>query len=194
MCAPWLGLVFWSVAGAQQREPAFEVYGLTGGYFHANVSINHAWKPQYGAGILAPLSRNWAVLFDVTTSSLGIDMQGFGGEFARERRVVLMPSVVRLWRRDRFSIYAGGGLGFEHERQHTRFRAPIGYDANGRPLAVGDLQDFRSTRTDTTLLLRVGTTVSLTRSVVLRSGYSWFPRYIDERPSMSAEFGFGYRF
>lgn len=56
----WL-LLQSAVALAQQREPAFEVYGLTGAYFHGNLSIARKWKPQFGAGAMAPLSTNWGI-------------------------------------------------------------------------------------------------------------------------------------
>ena len=200
-----LAAVFWLLqpvmARAQQREPAFEVYGLTGAYFHSYPSIARQWKPQFGGGVMAPLGRNWGALFDVTTSALeaswnhdGRPGTDPGSSFTRERRIVLMPSLVRLWRRDRFSIYAGGGLGFDHDRQHSRLRPIVGHDANGQPVLADDFQNTSSTGTDTTLLLRAGAIVSLTRTVVVRAGYSLLPGYIDEKPSMSFEFGVGYRF
>jgi opacity protein-like surface antigen len=91
-----------------------------------------------------------------------------------------MPSLVRLWRRDRFSIYAGGGLGFEHHRQYSRLRPIIGHDANGQPVLADDFQNTSSTGIDTTLLLSAGAIVSLTQTVVVRAGYSLLPGYIDE--------------
>ncbi len=39
---------------AQQREPAVEVFALTGGYFHGNQSIASEWRPQFGAGNYRP--------------------------------------------------------------------------------------------------------------------------------------------
>jgi hypothetical protein len=186
---------------AQQREPAFEVYGLTGAYYHGNISVARDWKPQFGAGLLAPLGRNWGALLDVTTSVVtaywnldGTPVESGGDNFARERRVVFVPSFVRLWRRERFSIYAGGGLGFEHERQHSRVVPVIGRDDNGQPILGAGPQEYRVTRTDTTLALRFGTLVSLTDRVVLRGGLTLLPRYIDESASTSFEFGIGYRF
>ncbi len=55
---------------AQQREPAVEVFGLTGGYFHGNLSLRHDWRPQFGGGVLLPLGRSWAALFDAATSKV----------------------------------------------------------------------------------------------------------------------------
>ncbi len=111
---------------AQQRQPSFEVFGLTGGYFHGNRSASHEWNPQVGGGVLAPLGRRWAALFDVTTSAVegNPSVDGY-----RVPEAALIPSVVRMWRRDRFSIYAGVGWGFEHERQHYRVRPIIGREA-----------------------------------------------------------------
>jgi hypothetical protein len=164
-----------STVSAQQRDPAFEVYALTGAYFHSNVSVAQEWKPQFGAGVLAPLGRKWAAMMDVTTSTVEATYQP-GDRYAHERRVVLMPAFVRLWRMDRVSVYFGGGVAFEHERQRNSMSASL------------------FTRTDRTLHARVGTIVSLTRRVVARTGFSWLPRYIDEKPSSSFEAGVGYRF
>jgi hypothetical protein len=193
-------LAYCAAAPAQQREPVFEIYGLTGAYFHGNLSIARQWRPQFGAGALAPLGRNWGILFDVTTSAVearwnpdGSAEESRESNFARERRVALMPSIVRLWRRERFSIYAGGALGFEHERQRSRVRPTVGHDANGRPILADNFQDAESTRTDAMLVLRFGTLVSLAPKVVLRGGFSWLPRYTDERASSSLEIGVGYR-
>ena len=43
-------------------------------------------------------------------------------DLTTQRLIAILPSFVRLWRRDRFSIYAGGGLGLEHQRQHIRYQ------------------------------------------------------------------------
>ncbi len=184
---------------AQQRQPSFEAYGLTGAYFHGNLSASHEWKPQVGGGVLAPLGRKWAALFDVTTSAVegNPSVDGFpvpeSGNFVKERRVALIPSVVRMWRRDRFSIYAGAGWGFEHERQHYRVRPIIGRDANAGAI-LGEPTEGRANRTDAMLALRIGGLISLTPKVTFRAGYSLLPRYIDESASKCFEVGIGYRF
>lgn len=184
---------------AQQRNRAFELYGLTGGYFHGNLSASHEWKPQAGGGVLAPLGRNWAVLFDVTTSAVDGDLSvdGFrapdSGNFVKERRVMLVPSAVRMWRRDRFSIYAGAGWAYEHERQHYRIRPIVGREADDRAI-LGPPTEGRARRTDAMLALRFGGLVSLTPKIVFRAGFSLLPRYIDEAASKSMEVGIGYRF
>jgi hypothetical protein len=185
---------------AQQRDPAVELYGLTGAYFHGNISLAHEWRPQIGAGILLPVGGNWGVIFDVTTSAVdgrfnidtGLSPQG--DNYAHERRLGLMPAFVRLWRRNRFSVYAGPGLGYEHERQHSRVRPVIARDDAGRPILADVHVDQHSTRTDGVLVIKFGALVSLTDRLVIRSGLSWLPRYIDEDPSASFEAGIGYRF
>ncbi len=185
---------------AQQRDPAFEVYGLTGAYFHGNQSAEK-WKPQFDAGLLAPLGKKWGALFDISTSAVerywkpdGLPGAGVEDNFQRERRVVLTPSVVRLWRRDRFSVYAGGGVGFEYERQRGRFRPIIDRDENNQPILADQFQEIHSNRTQRTLLLRTGVIVGLTRKIVVRAGFSFLPRYIDEDASRSLELGVGVRF
>lgn len=189
------------MALAQQREPAVEVYGIVGTYFHGNESIATEWKPQFGAGVLAPVSRDWGVLIDITTSSLeeywnfdGLPGANSGSNYTRQRRIIFMPSLVRLWRRDRFSIYAGGGLGLEYERQRNRFRSIIGRDENLQPILADGFQNTSASRVVGTLAARAGVVVSLTPTVVLRTGFSVMPRYIDARASRSLEFGVGYRF
>jgi hypothetical protein len=196
-----IGICQSGMAPAQQRLPAFEVYGLTGAYFHGNVSAAEEWKPQFGAGVLAPVGRNWAALFDVTTSAVeghwnadGMPGAGPGSNLFRERRVALLPSFVRLWRQERFSIYAGGGMGFEHERQNNRMRPIIGREPNGDPILADDFQNSRAVRTDAMLVLRLGTLVSVAPRVVLRAGFSLCPRYMDAKASKSLELGIGYRF
>lgn len=172
-------------AAAQQRQPAFEIYALSGGYFHGNLTVAHDWRPQGGTGILAPVGRRWGVLVDVTTSAIEGTSSPSSPVDARvrERRVTITPSVVHLWRRGRFSVYAGGGVGQEHERQHVRYR-PVG----------GPLVDAGWSRTDTTLLLRLGAIVSVSRKLVLRADFSVLPRYVDEAPSKGLTVGMGYRF
>lgn len=119
---------------------------------------------------------------------------GPNDNFSRERRVVLTPSLVRLWRRERFSLYAGGGVGIEQESQRTRLRPIIAHDENGQPILADEFQDISFNQTNGTLLLRGGTIVSLTRRAVFRVEFSLLPRYIDAAASKSVTVGFGYRF
>ncbi len=194
-------LILAASAAAQQKEPAFEVYGLGGLYFHGNLSVSYEWKPQFGGGVLAPVSRNYGLLTDITTSSVegfwnhdGFPIGGPGSNSAKERRIVLTPSFVRLWRRDRFSIYAGFGLGLEHERQRARARPIVSRGPNGEPVLGPDFRETATTRTDTMLVLRTGGLINISRRVVARIGFSLLPRYVDEAASKSVELGLGYRF
>ena len=128
--AATLQLCSWEPLCAQQRDPAVE-----------NVLKNREWKPQVGVGALFPVGSKWALMIDGVTSRLEVN-EGLHGpytdhsfsEFYRvnpgvqnndlttQRLIAIVPSFVRLWRRDRFSIYAGGGLGLEHQRQHIRYQ------------------------------------------------------------------------
>ena len=115
-----------------------------GTYYFGNsqhVLKNREWKPQVGVGALFPVGSKWALMIDGVTSRLEVN-EGLHGpytdhpfsEFYRvnpgvqnndlttQKLIAIVPSFVRLWRRDRFSIYAGGGLGLEHQRQHIRYQ------------------------------------------------------------------------
>lgn len=195
-------------AAAQQRRPAFELFGLTGGYAHGNLlvapqnnSLSPRWRPQVGGGVLAPLGRNWGALFDITTGAVeefwkwdGLPGAGPEDNHARVRRVTLNPSLVRLWRRNRFSIYAGGGIGFEHDRQKVRYRPILARDEQGRPVLAAEFTEDRRTETLASPALRLGVLLSLTQRLVFRSGFSYLRHYTDERGSGSLEAGIGYRF
>lgn len=80
-------------------------------------------------------------------------------------------------------MYAGAGVGQEHERSHARYR-----------VSAGPVVDARRARTDTTVLLRAGAIVSLGRTLVVRAEYFALPRYAEETPSMGLTIGAGYRF
>lgn len=187
---------------AQQSEPAVEVFALTGSYFHGNQATASRWRPQFGTGVIVPLGRRWATIFDVTTSAAETfwkqgsppGLAGPNDNVADERLVVLTPSLVWMWRRGRFSLYGGGGGGFEHIRRQMRFRPTIGHDENGLPILADEFQNTSSNRTHSTLLLRGGTIVSLTRRAVFRVEYSLLRKYIDERASSGVSVGIGYRF
>ena len=182
---------------AQQRKPAFEVYGLTGAYFHGNEGVQQ-WRPQFGAGVLAPLRPNWGLLCDVTTSAAKDSWYSFGQPQAdgviRERRIILTPSALRLWRRERFTVYAGLGVGWEHTRQRVKYR-PIVIDADtNQPIIADQFKERSSTDTRAAPLLRIGASISITRKTVLRTGYTVLKRYTDEVASHSFELGVGWRF
>lgn len=185
----------------QQRDPAIEIYGLTGVYRQGNLSVSSAWRRQFGAGVLLPVGRKWAGLADLTTTAVesnwvpgGSPLGPAGPNFSRERRIVLQPSIVRLWRRDRFTIYLGGGVGMEHQRQKNRIRPVVGHDENGAPIVADEFVGTETERTQATLLVRGGVLANLMPRVVFRVGFSWLPRYADESPSASVIVGVGYRF
>jgi hypothetical protein len=160
------------------------------------------WKPHVGAGALAPLGTKWGALLDVTTSAVegywnpgGMPgAAGLESNSSRERRVAFTPAIVRLWRRQHFSIYAGAGIGAELARQRSRTRPVIGFDSQGNPILGGNFVVTNTSKTEAMLVLRLGTLISLSPRVVLRAGFSVFPRYADETASKSFEFGIGYRF
>jgi hypothetical protein len=204
-------LLFGCSAGLRgdQREPAIELYGLAGGYVHGNMllspqhfSLPAQWRPQVGRGVLAPLGRRWGLLFDVTASSVadywkwdGEPGAGPGDNFARLRRISLFPSLVRLWRRERFSIYAGFGPGWEHNRESHRLRPIVARDERGRPVLADQFENRRASDTKLALYgLRLGCLFSLNRRVAARVGYSYLRRYADERGSTGIEAGLGWRF
>ena len=204
---------------AQQRDPAVEIYGLTGAYYFGNrshVLKGAEWNPQAGAGVLIPLGSSWAVLMDGVTSRLEVNEGSHGpyddhpySEFYRvnpdirnedvttQRLIAVLPSVVRLWRRDRFSIYLGAGFGFEHQRQLIRHR-PVDErehpDGSSRLVRAEGFVDSKDSVSTTALLFRAGLLVNLTPRVVLRGGYSHILGYLDTPASRSLEVGIGYRF
>ncbi len=207
MAAPALFVLLTTLtagADAQQREPAVEVFALGGAYLHGNVPMtpppSGQWRPQAGGGVLAPLGRNWAALFDVTASALeahwlwnGGLPGGPGDNFTRVRRITMFPSIVRLWRRDWFAVYAGAGPGFEHNRERSRFRPIVARDEQGRPVLAEKFESTPTTRV-APLGLRAGIIVSPGARLVVRACYSYLRRYSDASPSRGVEAGVGYRF
>jgi opacity protein-like surface antigen len=207
-CLTALAFLFAVESSAGQQEPAVEVFAIGGGYVHGNLllspqqsSIAPQWKPQVGGGVLAPLGRRWGALFDVTTSAVeahwkwdGLPGAGAGDNFSRVRRVSLIPSLVRLWRRERFSIYAGAGGGIEHDRERNLFRRIVARDERGQPVLAGEFETTHVNKTHGALALRAGAIVGLGRRIVLRAGYSYLRFYADEPGSTGLEVGAGYRF
>ena len=204
---------------AQQRDPAVEIYGLTGGYHFgnkSNVLKGGEWNPQIAGGILVPVGRRWAVMIDGVTNHLEVNEGPHGpyddhpfSEFYRvnpgvqnndvttQRLIAVLPSVVRLWRTDRFSFYAGGGLGLERQRQFIRFQPALPQEnPDGSSVLVRseEFSESRDTVSTLPLILRAGVLVSLAPRVVLRGGYSHILAYVDTFASRSLEVGVGYRF
>lgn len=207
----------WAPLGAQQRDPAVELYGLTGAYYfgnRANLLKGGEWNPQAAVGVLFPLGSRWAVLTDGVTSRLEVN-EGLHGphddhpysEFYRvnpgvrnedvtmQRLIAVLPSIIRLWRRDRFSIYLGGGLGWERQRQLIRYRPVREHpDGSGRLVRAEGFVDSRDSVSAVPLLFRAGMLVNLAPRIVLRGGYSHILGYLDTASSRSFEVGIGYRF
>lgn len=204
---------------AQQRDPAVEIYGLTGAYYFGNKSHvlkGGEWNPQIAGGILVPVGRRWAVMIDGVTSHLEVNEGPHGpytdhpfSEFYRvnpgvqnndvttQRLIALLPSIVRLWRWDRFSLYAGGGLGLERQRQLIRFQPALPQDnPDGSSVLVRseDFSESRDTVSTLPVILRAGVLVSLAPRIVVRGGYSHILAYVDTFASRSLEVGVGYRF
>ena len=204
---------------AQQRDPAVEIYVLTGGYYFGNrahVLKGGEWNPQFAGGILVPVGRKWAAMVDGFTSHLEVNEGAHGpyddhpfSEFYRvnpgvhnndvttQRLIAVLPSVVRLWRRDRFSFYAGGGLGLERQSQFIRYQpVDVLEDPDGSSVLVRseEFVESRDKVSTTPLIVRGGVLVSLARRIVLRAGYSHVIGYFDTAASRSLEVGIGYRF
>ncbi|MDE0101768.1 MAG: hypothetical protein OXN89_05260 [Bryobacterales bacterium] len=204
---------------AQQRDPAVEIYGLTGGYYFgnkSNVLKGGEWNPQFAGGILVPFGSRWAAMIDGVTSHLEVNEGPHGpyddhsfSEFYREnpgvqnndlttqRLIAILPSVVRLWRMDRFSFYAGGGLGLERQSQFIRYQPALPHEnPDGSSVLVRseEFVESKDTVSVTPFILRAGVLVSLAPRVVLRGGYSHVLGYFDTAASRCLEVGIGYRF
>ena len=217
--AATLQLCSWEPLCAQQRDPAVEIYGLTGAYYfgnRSNVLKGGEWKPQLGAGALLPLGSKWALMIDGVTSHLEVNEGPHNRytyhpftEFYREnpgiqnndvttqRLISVLPSVVRLWRRDRLSIYIGLGLGFEQQRQLIRYQPAYEHESPDGSRILVRSEEFVESRDVVSIMpfnLRAGVLMSLAPRVVLRAGYSQIVAYVDTAASRSLEVGIGYRF
>lgn len=134
-----LALSLMSAAGLPaQQAPGIELYGLTGGF--SNWISEGPIRPEFGAGVLLPFTKNWAVMADFT---VGVQRENqYKGRFARtyerefyarnpqlmdtetntRRYITLRPSAIRLWRYDKFTFYVGAGWGVEIERGHFKYQ------------------------------------------------------------------------
>ena len=114
-----------------------------------------------------------------------------------QRLISILPSVVRLWRRDRFSIYIGLGLGFEQQRQLIRYQPAYQRENPDGSRILVRPEEFVESRDVVSVIpfnLRAGMLMSLAPRVVLRGGYSQIAAYWDTAASKSLEVGIGYRF
>ncbi len=219
LAAITLHLCGWEPLRAQQRDPAVEIYGMSGVYYFGNsqhVLKNREWRPHFGVGALFPVRSKWALMIDGVTSHLEVNEGPHGPgtyhpftEFYRlnpgvqnndlttQRLVAILPSFVRLWRRDRFSIYAGGGLGLEHQRQHIRYQQAFPQEnPDGSTILVREEEfvDSRDAVSAMSMIFKAGILLNLAPRIVLRAGYSHVITYLDTPASKSLEVGIGYRF
>ena len=217
--AATLQLCSWEPLCAQQRDPAVEIYGLTGAYYfgnRSNVLKGGEWNLQLGVGSLFPLGSKWAVMIDGVTSHLEVNEGPHGpydghpfSEFYRvnpgiqnndvttQRLISILPSIVRLWRRDRLSIYIGLGLGFEQQRQLIRYQPALQQENPDGSRILVRAEEFRESRDVVSVMplnFRAGILMSLAPRVVVRAGYSQIVAYVDTAASRSLEVGIGYRF
>ena len=113
-----------------------------------------------------------------------------------ERLFAIPPSVARLWRRDRFCVYGGGGLGLERQSQYSRCHAAFpqeNLDGNSVLVCSEEFPDSRYTVSTFPLILRVGVLMSLAPRIVLRGGCSHILVYFDTFASRTLEVGIGHR-
>ena len=216
-----LGLLVAAVAPAQQAEPRFELYGLSG--FYSTGTRWAPFQPQAGAGVLVPLGRDWAVLVDATGDTRQTDLiELYEDTYRREfyernpeavdddvrlrRYATLRPSLVWMLRRHRFSVYVGAGMGFEWYQVRARFReVRHAHDDNGFlyedaeesvPVLVRDEQ--YTERDDwsrgTVLIARFGVIGDLAPRITVRAGYSCLMDDRDHSLAGAVEFGVGFRF
>ena len=193
---------------AQQRDTAIEVFVIGGPYAYGNLvvstqstTISPQWTSHVGGGVLVPWGKNWGALIDLTTSAVEVSWKwdgriGVGPDeiFNQVRRLSLVPSVVRLWRMGKVSIYAGGGLGVEHDRERNRFRPIVTRSETGQPLLADEFTETRVRKTRGALAFRGGVIVSLSPRFVARLGCSYLTSSADVGGSQGFETGIGYRF
>lgn len=103
------------------------------------------------------------------------------------------PSVVRLWRTRRFSVYAGAGSGLERDWERMRLRIFAIAAEPGRLLYEGPDQG-RGKNKLMFVNLRAGLIVGMGPRWVLRTGWRYARTYTDAPGSTAFEIGIGYRF
>jgi hypothetical protein len=158
------------------------------------------WRPQAGGGVLAPLGRNWAALFDVTASALeahwlwnGGLPGGPGDNFTRVRRIRCSPPSSGFGAATGSPFTPAPDQVSSHNRERSRFRPIVARDEQGRPVLAEKFESTPTTRV-APLGLRAGIIVSPGARLVVRACYSYLRRYSDASPSRGVEAGVGYRF
>ncbi len=216
-----LAILVAGVAPAQQSEPRFELYGLSGVY-----STGTRWapfQPQAGAGVLVPLGRDWAVLVDATGDTRQTDLiELYTDSYRREfyernpeavdddvrlrRYATLRPSLVWMLRQNRFSVYVGAGMGLEFYQVRDRFREvrhahnDSGFlyeDAEETvPVLVRDEQytEWDDWGRSTVLIAGFGVIADLAPRITVRAGYSFLMDDPDNSLAAAVEIGVGFRF
>ena len=219
----------------QQRDKAVELHAMAGAYFfgsNPNLLKNDHWAPQVTLGTLIRRSSKWGIMVDATFSDLRLS-EGLhhpetehptslfykanpgvpNEDRSRQKMLALFPSAVGLLRRDRFTVYFGGGMGIEHHRQTIRYREARALDEidiesvefrslveSGSVLVGNDyvrynaFSTLKDTVTNTALFVHGGILASLSDRITLRAGYCWILTYLDALPSQSLGAGIGYRF
>ena len=209
-----------------QRKPRIEMHGLLG--FYSTQVHSGRLKPEVGVGVLLPVGPKFAVLVDATAGVPRVnENQWKPGDpfdlqtvfYARNLHLfnvdedwrmvsTLRPSVVRTWRRDRYSIYAGVGLGLEFERNRWHYQRILQvFDEEGNAVGLESEDHLigKLLREDTftsgkrryvqkSLVVRSGVLVSLTPRVVVRAGYSYLINSVGDPLSGAIEASIGYRF
>ena len=209
---PLLTLLLLGPASAvgQNQDANLQIFFMGGPYSYGNLIISpqsspipKQWRPHIGVGTLwVPRGWNWGALVDLTTSTrefhwkwdLGTHAAGPNDNFSRVRRFSLVPSVVRLWRRETFSLYAGVGLGIEQDREQNRFRDIVSRDEAGQPIVADEFTETNIKGSQGVLVFRGGILIALTPRIGARFGYSYLRRYADHDPAQGIEVGIGYRF
>ena len=216
-----LALLVAAVAPAQQAEPRFELYGLSG--FYSTGTRWAPFQPQAGAGVLVPLGRDWAVLVDATGDTRQTDLielyadsyrRGFyernpeavDDDVRLRRYATLRPSLVWMLRQSWFSVYVGAGMGFEWHQVRDRFRevrhahndSGFLYEDAEETVAVL-VRDEQYTEWDywgrsTVLIARFGLIADLAPRITVRVGYSCLMDDPDNSLAGAVEFGVGFRF
>ena len=188
-------------ASAEQRKPALELYGLGNAFEWGELG----WRPELGGGMLAPIGRRWGLLWDVTgrwdartyhrpfVVYLNGRVDGQSQMSIRYSQLSLIPSVVRLWRRERLSVYAGAGLSYLIGWERSWFRGVVTADEEVLRRLGGEHRRSHL-ETGSALTFRSGVLFSLGRRAVLRTGWRHEFHGAALRCCAAIELGVGYRF
>jgi len=206
LAPPAEGQVLPDAVFVPDSEPTVEVFVLAGGYLGGVVIrpqrswIRPQWGPQFAGGLLLPVRRRWGFRVDFTTSVIEANWKwdtdrgaGPNDNYARVRRVAAVPTVVRIWRTNRFSVHAGGGFSFEQQRERTRYRPIVGR-VDSKPVLGESFTEARAATPVGALVLRAGFTVNISRRLALWSGYSYLRHHADLPGATGLDVGLGYRF